>query len=412
LTSTASNKVAVFGRRLNRRTIFVYARTALLVLFCCWVAEHIVVYQLSARETLVGRPDVGLAINPRSAAAARALTNQTLLTGNSEDAAKLARQAIALSPLTPGAVRTLGILASRERDEMGADRWMSLSGALGWRDPPTQIWLADRLLSNGSYDQALQRIDALLRLGMPWPQLFPVLNQLMMIPAARKPLVSYLATMPPWRSALLRNLAGVQMQELPAHVLIIDMLHTTSAPATRAEIQPLIDRLMAIGMQRDAQALWTRAIADRALMVPGGLYDGGLRAVVFGGPQFPFEWVVAQAARDLVSAKPGRGINVSQAEDQPQRLIYQQPLLVPGHYVISAAIDGLPDFDWTVQCNIGGEDLPVMHTDNYPGGISARFTLPTGCETPIIALVVDRIAPGHTLEAEVRGVRLRLTKPE
>lgn len=388
----------------------VVARGA-VVLAAAWLAWTAITAQLAARAVQAGRPAAALLLDSASTVAAAASAERALLAAMPDRALDAAIAAVTRAPYTVQAVRTIGLIDAGRGADAAAGFWMGLAGGLGWRDIPTQLWIADRLIAGGRYADALPRLEALVRQQNGAPSTLRPLNALADIPRARAVLVARLAQRPPWRGAFLIGIGALAPEDVAGRDALVAELSATPAPVTRAELQPDVARRAGSGDVVQARALWLGFAADRRRLAGSGLYDGGFDAAS-GDVSFPFEWSIPDMAAALVTIAPDETGNpalvVRASGDLPPLLMTQQLLLAAGTYLVGAGTErgaGADQIHWEMRC-VSGAPLPLMPERGGSGAL--RFTVPaTGCPTQRLELHGSPLGDGTPVDLRIDDVALR-----
>ena len=203
-------------------------------------------------------------------------------------AEEAAGASIAASPLNRDAVGLLALSRLLQNKADPADAAFRVSGQLGWRDTPTQLYWYAVGIDNGDYTLAAQRIDALLRANPDYPEAPRLIRPLESTPAGRAALVARLRERPEWLGRFARpgdNFTDEQLADRSAVLALLAQQHVVlgcdgvSALATR-----LVDR----GMRSEGVALW-KSQCGREQTSGAGLFDPGFGALAARVPS-PFAW--------------------------------------------------------------------------------------------------------------------------
>ena len=319
-------------------------------------------------------PRLALAWEPSDAAARENLANQTLSHALASKAVatraaalreteRAARRALSDGPLHWAALRDLGIAADTAGDKAAARSVMIRASLRGHRDIPTQGWWLQQALTAGDAVGAVPRIDALLR-SQPdlEPRLLPIVAALTGVPAARAALAATLAENPPWRDAVLPDLATKGPDLAAVEALFFDLRARGSSPDDAA-FGALLFRLAAVGRYADARAMWVKLASPRQAALAVTPYDGDFRKAP--GPE-PFNWRIhalegGDARMELVPGV-GSALTVSYPASAKPTIAEQLLTLSPGAYRLSGkwrvtgAARGAA-VAWTVNCAADGAPL-------------------------------------------------------
>lgn len=296
-----------------------------------------------------------------------------------------ARQALTISPISAAALRDLGLA------EQGLGHWqessalLSQSAALGWRDEPTQLWLAQAYLQAKDYRHAAERLDAVLRTDPSSASLFDILDQGIADKALAAAMAERLELNPTWRSRYLQYI-GTGTSALSKAMLLTDLIHSKTPPS-REDILPVVSRLVQTGDVEQAKNLWL-AVQHSS----GELYDPGFEHVTATGAS-PFEWgqlaVLGTNAR-TEQARDGEGTSFSVTTDGSATgiLLRQLVTLTPGEHIFdykgTVPENARPAFGWQLRCFKGRTLLSTIGTASPP----YRFSVPGECQPQYIELRV------------------------
>jgi hypothetical protein len=349
---------------------------------------QVVVISLAAGH---GDYDTDLAASDYAAtsqAAATAAAAQHLQNGDAAGSKVFARQALATSAISAPALRSLGLAEQSLGHWQQAGAILSQASALGWRDGPTQLWLAQAYLQNHEYAEAAQRLDALLRTDPSSTQLFDILDQLLLDPHLAAAMADRLALNPYWRSIYFQYPGSATIVMLQARSALIIDLARSSAPPYRDEILPLVRGLARVNQIASARTLWFEA----QRMKPAALYDTGFANIGSTG-RVPFEWTVTPVLGADVGTEPTeRGgsttLHVTTDGTASGMILKQMILLSPGSHRLSytGSIDpsARDAFGWSIHCASTGK--LVLDTLNTQASKDYGFVIPENCDNQFIEL--------------------------
>jgi hypothetical protein len=370
-----------------------------LALALVWLGGQFVRQGLSD-ELLASRPELAVLWMGEAPDALGRLARERLARGDGANAARLAARALRRAPLDGPALATYGLAMDRLGDPRAADRAVTLAGARGWRDLPTQIWLMRRDLLARRFAGAFAHADALLRREpTPPPGVFAILTAAALEPGAVGPLAERLAANPSWRSDFFDFLAG-EARPPPTTVTaaLLTRLAAGPTPPTDAEVAPYLRLLVSQQRFADAAAAWRR-LTPGAPSTATGVYDGD-----FERPpgSTPFDWSLGGGVgwTASIAASPdgprGQALNVEYDGVSPPQPLRQLLVLSPGAYRLSGRFDdgqgtGAALFNWTLTCF--GADQPLATAPSPPGpaGVWRLFSAtvvvpPAGCPAQWLAL--------------------------
>ena len=386
--------LAVSGVPVERRRPWIrQARLALAVLLGCFLAWQVILDNLP--YMLGGNDDGSTPLLSGSAAEAETKEAVRLLRTDPALAAHHARDALAEAPLNQ---RALTVLALSDRSRV---QLLGLSAALGWRDPTTQLALAQSALSSGNPTQFAQRIDAYARMttrpGRP-----PVfIDRYITDPAIRSAVAARLALSPEWREAYVDYILDADPAVIAARRALLAQLRATSAPPTRAETYAYVGRLLDLKQTGEARLVW-RNFAASPEAWSGLLYDGRFQQLASDSETPPFQWTVVPLTGAFVAVEPsphGTSLHAHLDGSASGPVLVQQVDLPPGRYLLSTSAEpydgaaqreGPSGFDWAIVCAddetvfggpANGEDGAIA-----TGKHSLAFTIPPGCSDARIAI--------------------------
>jgi hypothetical protein len=323
-----------------------------------------------------------------SQAAATAAAAQHLQNGDAAGAKVFAKQALATSAISAPTLRSLGLAEQSLGHWQQAGAILSQASALGWRDGPTQLWLAEAYLQNHDYIGAAQRLDALLRIQPASTDLFDVLDQLLVDPRLASAIAERLALNPGWRSNYFKYSGTGSLAMWQARsALLMDMVRS-SAPPSRDEIFPVVRGLAQADQLASARKLWFEA----QRMKPAALYDPSFANI---GPlgRAPFEWTVTPILGAGVRTEPvgqGGGTTLHVTTDgTASGMLMRQTILLPlgAHnmrYAGSTDASAHGALGWSIRCMSTGK--LVLDTLNAPASKDYNFVIPENCDNQFIEL--------------------------
>ena len=333
----------------------------------CWLAWNIVVHAVSDYYVFA-RPDIALAFDSEHAAALRQVAEQKLSDIADEEQrrelAELAERALINEPLNPAPLRVLALVTEEEGDDPRAESLMKLAAGRALRDEKAQIWLADYHLLAGDFHQAMEHIDALLRV---WPNLgetlFPVLAELTGEAESAEAVVSTLRSVPPWRQSFLAVLPKV-FADPAALSEFYGQMSDGHSSLTAHELRPYLETLIDQGEASLAYAAWQASLPPKSRAEqPGDLYNGAFDQEPSDSP---FDWTLGRvkgAQADLtLDEKGGNSLRVQFYNARvPFRHVSQVLVLSPGSYQLSGEVkaENLQNprgLQWKIYCAVDGKD--------------------------------------------------------
>ena len=306
---------------------------------------------------------------------------------------------VAKDPLSVAALEATGLSLDRSGHAAEARVLMEFAGRRSWREPQTRLWLLQHRLQSGDLDDAVDDIDALMRVdgqGRLRDTLFPVLTEIADRPDGRAALAASLARSPWWRAAFVAHLAAHGDGDSP-RALLTD-LRASRAPPTAEETAAWLARRVVAGDYAGARRDWL-------VLSPAAGKEAG-----FATPwdHSPFTWSAVEGIGASVEASGGGAIlrvdyDGFSAVSLPRRLL----ALTPGAYELRWRQKGDDTFNrlsWSVQC-AGAPGALTRAAEPEKLGVTwsdaaQTFIVPDqGCEAQWLTLTADpgdRRAPQTT----------------
>ncbi len=341
--------------------------------------------------------------------AATIASQQRLADGDAAGASVFARQALKVSPISASALRVLGLSEQQQGHYPYASALMNQASALGWRDTPTQVWLATAYLQNNNYPETAEHIDAALRVNPTIRDFYNFVDLAAVIPAFVNRIVPRLVLNPVWRDPYFTDRIALPPASVHARALLLGALVNTPAPPARDELVIAIKRLEAAGLYQEAHHLWT--IANHIKQSP--VYDADFEHTQVAQAA-PYEWLLLPTSGTNITpeARPGfKGMALHVTSDgvSSATLAQQTALLGEGIHHVSVKADGavraLASFTWVVRCLPKG---PVVITLGGAGSMhGASFTIPNNCPQQSIELHAQPNAASHGGEAWFGRIELQ-----
>jgi tetratricopeptide (TPR) repeat protein len=317
--------------------------------------------------------------------------------GQHDAAIATARSALRIAPLNTRAIRTIGQAElARGHDDAGLDA-MNAAARGGWRDNPTQIWTLQMALSDGDYDTAMERADALIRRYTIPDPVFAAFRAMNAEPGFRRSLIARLDDQPDWRGLMFLDLRRASASEIPPAIQLIADIDRTPRPVTDLELFPILERMTELGAADQAYRFWRSKAPRAGWNGDSQLYDGAFvvaskRQGMGSTPRF--EWAVDPGGSGLASveaAPNGQGVALRASTDTGDSVVLatQQLLLAPGMYRIGARIFArserdMAGFEFMLRCVADKRDIPFadqrlqqLRLDQLR--YSATLQVPAGC---------------------------------
>lgn len=332
--------------------------TVLAIVLAVWMGWQFV------RGVLVQNAPAGLALRvaPDSPTVLSRAAEAELAAGQYENAAVLARLALARGPFNVRALRIAGLTEARRGNLEDADQILTLAGNWSLRDDPAHAWLIERRLRQGAFASAFAHADAIARRRRDLDEsIFALFTT-----AANEnstglhAIASELRDLPPWRKLYLESaLRSPDGQAAVVNLAIL--LEGSPGRFSSSELEALY-----LALLTDKRTDAVRVLADRLQRpAPGALRNGG-----FGDPAItkPFDWalkvsdgVIAEVAPD--DADPARmALRVDYNGASSQRAADQALLLSPGNYTLTGSVKSEDvgregGLRWVVTCLESGRAI-------------------------------------------------------
>lgn len=311
-----------------------------------------------------GHPQQALDWDKNNPAALAALARQQRDQGNLDQAAESARTLLRREPLNGPGFVILAEIAETESNKAQA----ALMSSIAIRRAPYTLapraWLAGEQLSQGSYQEALENLDEILRISPArHTRLFPVLIELAANPEFADALALKLASRPPWRGSFVSSVLISASPEQLAAVFSALHHHGDLDAATTGR---WIDRLAKDGKWGEAYARWVGGIQQSAPFRLSHVYNGDFETTPNGTG---FDWRIGDSAGVLVDRPAGASADGSHALRLTflgRRVdaipLHQWLMLGSGTYRLrfSAAAQDLRSdrgVQWVVRCLDDGKEL-------------------------------------------------------
>ncbi len=365
-------------------------------------------------------PDRAARLNSSQPDAVSQLASEALDSGDLETAELLATRIAALYPFEGRALRVLGAIEERRGDQVRAEQLMYAAAQASPRDTATQYWLALRALSDQDLDQALKRLDRVLRFQPEtMRELFPLLGTVGANPFGARKLLPYLSKNPAWRSQYITRFVR-EAQPLAAVLELERLLAGDGSPLTSEESGGITSRLL---RGEDWQRLSER-IAQRS-----GTSAQHLRDSRFAGDVseslLAWSWRKVVGADIVFGALDDAGGSALRVYFHDRRVpfkhIRQLLLMGPGQYRIDGRVR-LDDLEtprgmsWKLSCAGSGHALPLGESELFRGNspwrnFTVSFEVPSqGCPAQWFSLeLAARIPAEQQVDGSIWFTDVRVT---
>lgn len=329
-----------------------------------------------------GNGPAAYAFHPQNGAGAALAAQAALANNEILDAERLARTAIAETPLSPMALRVLALAAEAQGKPSG-EFWRA-AAALGWRDGPTQFWAFRQALAAGEMEVAAIRADAALRVGKRKDEMIVLGRNAANDAAFRAAWLERLATSPAWRPAFFALTNDSSDGELAG----IAALYEAGLAPKSAEMAPFLDQLLRRGRGTEAANLFAKVdngpalpVRDAGIEADTDSYKRGLTA---------FDWRIRPSNLGNGNVEydgDNRFLSVSGTGVSRWEGLHRYFDLPPGDYRLSVdlrRIEG-PSDGVALRLACGSDDLgfQTMELGDLPLGEwvqrSADMRIGTGC---------------------------------
>ena len=353
------------------------------------------------REPLKQRAPVAIAVRvaPTSPLTLRRAAEAELAAGRTDNAAVLARYALARSPFNVQSLRVVGLAEASKGRTAIADEILTLAGNWSLRDDPTHAWLVESRLRRGDYMSAFAHADTLVRRREEaQPTVFRLFTTAASQDARRAlpAISSLLAAKPPWRTAYLSSLYRTP-EGFQVAVNLAVALERGPAQMTTEELQELYLHLMETDQVEVIKLVRSTLKRPALTNVANGNFEDP--AV----PE-PFQWQLVQkagAAAAEATDDLGRyrtSLRVEYDGYSSAILARQRTFLDPGSYSLDAASRieaGSPSgrLVWAITCT--GEERPRLILPAVAPASPSQtswtiqrgdFSIPSGCSNQWLEL--------------------------
>lgn len=322
-----------------------------------------------------------------------------------------ARAALRANPLERSSWRSLAIAADLRGEAERAAALMAIAGRRSLRDPVVEMWLLQRTIGAGHFEDALAHADALLRVHPRLrAQLAPTLLAFATDATARPALAGKLASDPPWRGWLLGELS--KTAEPNAVFAVYQQLGEHGAPPTNDEIALMLNRFIADQRYQLAFLAWLHFLPAERQADLHYVYNGDFEWPI---SKLPFDWTVSpvRGATTRIAEEPA-GNHILEVEFANTRVPYRHVskllVLPPGTYRLSGrekaeSLRTERGMTWRIFC-AENEKQTLASTPLLVGsvpwrGFDVSFDVPqTGCGAQWLRLELSVRA---VLDQEVGG---------
>ncbi len=312
-----------------------------------------------------------------------ALTDKRLLPALAE-----ARRAVQRDPVDARSSSLLGSVLLALGNEAGARAAFTVSSALGWRDPPTQLYWMAEAFDRGDLKVASQRLDALLRQNPVFPQGQQFLAQFGATPQGRTELVDRLADTPVWRRNYFLDFTDTTPESLTHRAQVaVGLARKTGTPEC-ALVAPLTHALAA--NRRFAEATQVRLAHCLGSYGNSYLADGDFAHALPSSPLTAFDWTFPESGEIGILLAPaagfaGKALSINSAAPRESAFATQLLVLPQGRYALSwraltTAGEPAAVVSPSVACDPASRrPLNAEIQDRRSGRFAGSFAVPPDC---------------------------------
>lgn len=308
------------------------------------------------------------------------------------DPVELARLALRQDATAVELLTVLALDAQSKNQPEKVRALFSHSRALSRRELQTHIWAIEEAVSRGDIKGALRQYDMALRTSRRAPDmLFPILTAALGQPKVRSELVDLLKEKPVWSDAFI-TFAGNRSDTPGSTAQFFQQLEKSGAEVDSSSKSAIVNSMAGKG---DTVAAWRYYASFRKGADASRSRDGNFAASL--ERPSAFDWQALSTTGVFATLQPGAdggSVEFSASPGSGGRVLQQRQLLAPGTYrldAVMADVDGASQFKpyWTLICDQGGE-LGRVEISNATGDakVSGTFTVPSGCNSQTMALVV------------------------
>lgn len=305
-------------------------------------------------------------------------------------AERLAKEALARSPLSVGAARTLALSYDLLGRNTAARSAFVYAEQLSRRDFATQAWLIEDRVAADDVSGALVHMDRALRTSKLAPNvIMPVLVGAIDDPRLIDPIAKLLASNPPWRASYLAQVAS-QSKNLPAAMQLAVRAHD------RLTVQGVLAR--AVDNKQPELALRAyRAFGGNPSSVVGSLKDS------WTAP--PASWQLYDNAAIVTERTAEGSIRFTGPTDATADIARRLVSLPPGNYVatLTGAASGVPGSNagLTILCYNSGSAATRIELPTKAGHQSSVFKIAPDCNIQWLQIFAPTSTTGSAIEGQI-----------
>lgn len=380
---------------IGLRVLLIVAAFALIVL--------IVVQNLATAFTRAGLYPAAYLTNRQDGIAAGLFATALRDSGAGEPAVKLARLALAQTPLSAPALNTVAMWHSGAQE-----RLIQLAQRGGWRDAGFHTFLAERALSRGDFTAAALHADAAARVTGLHPASRRLVDRVASTAEGRSALARRLSANAYWRAAYIFNPAMNRegIAHLTELVRVMEADHMPVAAEEKAVVVLLNARQSGF---LSGYGIWKSLYKPD---VKGGIADPGLADVQEDvAVKMPFGWQLAPPVpgidRAMESDEGGRSLHLNSDGSSTTVLLTQLVALSPGIHRLHVrgrfvtANDGSA-FRWGFACwgNKGPTSVIAPIAGVATGAADFSFAVPGQPDCALQSIMLSVQQSDHSTPAE------------
>lgn len=337
---------------------------------------------------------------PFRVSSARELARQQMANGHAALAIVNARSSVARDPADARSVGLYGAALELSGKATAAREAFTVAGAMGWREPLTQLYWMSVAFEERNFRVATLRLDAVLRQAPEYPGHMELLAAVEAYPEGREQLAKRLADAPAWRDSYFSESSALPPSSQILRAEVARRLAEAEGMRDCQVVGGLVTSLTRIREFASARMVWQahcRHPEDSSF-----LSDPGFSRVDPKRHGTEFEWALSDDSAVGVMLGPkhgfsGRALTVESTSERETAFATQMTVLPPGTYTASWLArdsDGKPaaDVGLSVSCN---RDMPQNRQTTLRDPQTARwdatFTVTADCPAQWLSL---RISPG------------------
>jgi hypothetical protein len=306
-----------------------------------------------------------------------------------------ARTALRAAPLTPAAVRTLGLVAETAGDGAKAKTLMLLAERLSRRDLPAQLWLTIDAAKHNDAHRTLAHIDTALSTEREAaPIFYAILARILADPRISHEFASLVRQNRPWLPSFLSYADENKLDPVVLESVLIEAGGLPKGREYHSYETDVVWRLVGAGRpDKAAELLFRLGRANPALLADGTVSDKTLNLDLG-----PFAWTTSVDPDVSSSFDSERSVSARAAPGRVGMILQRNMALPAGAYSVSARAqlvseDAPASIAVEISCVEGSESL--LH--------SARAEVPPQGATIDTAFEVSPTCPQQRVRFTATG---------